>query len=256
MKIEKLILSAVFVMTGSSGVVAEAASFADYAPLTLGSYWTYENAAIPADTYTESVFESIVFKGHPAVKYGDVNGSYTIGFNDGSTVNLYGEVDSDGILDDYPDASLSTITDGMVYQLGPQKFNLIRLWDNLDATQKSIYNIAPGLNNLILMANYDGDDGCCSSNYQNAIVESNLGFSLPDYAVSGLTWWQSGVGQIINLDIQAYNDGAIGDRYNLVDYHIAPVPIPPALFLFGSALLGMMGVSRKSGKFLARKCDV
>lgn len=255
MKIEKLILSAAIVMTGSSGFVAEAASFADYVPLSLGSYWTYENAANSADTYTESVFESFVFNGHPAVKYGDVNGSYTIGFNNGYTVNLYGEVDSGGTLNDYPDVSISTITDGMVYQTGLEKFNLIRIWDNLDATQKSIYNIDPGLNNLILMANYDGDDGCCSSNYQNAIVESNLGFSLPDYAVSGLTWWQSGVGQIINLDIQAYN-GAIGDRYNLVNYYIAPVPIPSALFLFGSALLGIMGISGKSGKVLAPKRDI
>jgi hypothetical protein len=248
MKCKSLMLSAAFVILGLSDVVAEAASLAAYDPLTLGSYWTYQNAASPFDTYTVSVFDSFTYAGQPAVKVGTDANNYGIGYNDGVSVSIYAAVEN-GVLYDSPGASIGTITDGMFYQLlMPTNYQMIRMWDNLDPTVKATYNIDSTLKDLVLIATYDSS---YPANSQNAIVQSSLGITLPDYAVTHLEWWQAGVGMITTTDIDA-NTGAIGNRYNLIDYYIAPntVPIPPSVFLFGSGLAGLAATrirKKKSG---------
>ena len=82
-----------------------------------------------------------------------------------------------------------------------------------------------------------------TSNLQNAIVESNLSSPFPDYAVTGLEWYQPGVGKIITTDVFA-TTGVIGERYNLLNYSIAAVPLPSAVLLFGTGLFGLLGLKR------------
>jgi hypothetical protein len=219
MKFGKVLLA---LMVGLSISVAEAANFADYAPLTLGSFWTYQNAANPASTYTDAVFDSFIFNGNQAAKYGNPS-SYIIGYNDGSSVYLYGEGNSSGQTA-FPNViSLGVITDGMTFNPTPSdlnNLNMIRIWDNLDPAQTAVYN-----------------------NSQNAIVESNLSSPFPDYAVTGLEWYQPGVGKIITTDVFA-TTGVIGERYNLLNYSIAAVPLPSAVLLFGTGLFGLLGLKR------------
>jgi hypothetical protein len=247
MKFGKLILTAVLVVfILSYTVVAKAASLAEYTPLTLDSYWTYQNVAVPSDIYTESVFEKFTFTGHQAVKKGTDANNYVIGYNDGASVGMYAIVKQD-VLYDFPDVSIGTINDGMFYQLAePSNFQLIRMWDNLDPDKKAIYNINLSLKGLILIAAYDSN---YSPNYQNSVVESDLGITFPDYAVTHLEWWQAGVGLITTTDVEACS-GTIWDRYDLIDYRIAPnpVPIPPTLLLLGSSMIGLIGIRRIYGR--------
>jgi hypothetical protein len=234
-----VLLTAVLIFELSGVSFADIAGFPQYNPLTLGSYWTYQNTALPFDTYTVSVFENFSFNGYPAAKVGTDGNNYGIGSNNGVSVTAYGYV-SNGVLYDSTHTTISAITDGTFYQLGEaSNYQLIRIWDNLDSSLKAAYNIDPTLKDLILIAAYDSR---YSRNGQNAVVESGLGVSLPDYAVTHLEWYQAGVGMITTTDIFA-DRGAIGDRYDLVDHYIAPnpVPIPSALLLFSSGLAAFVG---------------
>jgi len=96
------------------------------------------------------------------------------------------------------------------------------MWDNLDSSLKSVYNIDPTLTNLLLWVTYDSSH---PKNSQNTIVESNCGASIPDYAVTSLQWYQLGVGLIVKIDVSA-SSGTLGDRYNLVDYNIPSEEVP------------------------------
>lgn len=233
---QKLLLA---FMIGLSSSITQAANVTDYFPLTLGSYWTYENSVNPSDTYTWSVFESFTFDGHSALKFGTVD-DYTIISSDGASVNLYAQVEG-GVLYDFPDVSFTTVTDGMVFSLNPATPAMFRFWDNLDATQKLAYNVNASLPDLLLTVGFDSS---FSSNTQNNILLSNLGFPAPDYAVTNFQLNQPGVGQIIDFDVNAAT-GEINKRYNLVDYYIAPVPVPSALWMFASALAGFIGFNRR-----------
>jgi len=57
-----------------------ATNFADYFPLSLGIYFTYQADDDPTDFYTDSVFEEFMFAGNPAVKFGEDNNNYLIGW--------------------------------------------------------------------------------------------------------------------------------------------------------------------------------
>ena len=211
-------LITVFVILGFTGSGAvKAATFLEYNPSTLGSYWTYRSVGAPLDTYTVSVFERFTFGGQPAVKCGTDGNNYGIVYKDGGSVTLYGYVE-DGVLYDSPDVSLSTITDCMFYQLGePTNFQLIRMWGNIDPSLKTAYQIDPTLKDLMLIAAYDSN---YPRNNQNDIVEAGLGMSFPNYVVTHLEWYQIGIGMITERDVDA-STGTPGDRYNLINYSIA-----------------------------------
>lgn len=242
MNLRKIILSPAFsILMVFNPITARAFNFADYLPVALGNYWTYQNRTNPTDTFTNSVFEKFMFAGNPAFKIGTDLNNYDIGYNDGTSVKIYASVEN-GVLNDFDDVSIGEITDGMFINLiEPTNFVLFRLWDNLDPVLKSVYGIDPSLTNLILWAVYDSN---YPANSQNSIVESNLGVALPNYAVTHLEWHQQCVGMIVKIDVEA-DTGTIGDRYDLIDYRVnrlpdcsAPVPAPvPGLSLWGLSAL-------------------
>jgi len=213
----KLLLLSLIVFAGTP-LISEAANLADYTPLGLGSYWTYQNAANASDTYTVSVFEQFIFNGfngQPAVKFGIDSNDYNICYNNGTSVSIYA-VSEEGIIFG---TSIGNFTDGAFFNLvDPTNFALLRMYDNLDPT-KSVYGVNDP--NLVLWAVYDSR---YPKNSQNSIVESNLGITLPDYAVTGLEWYAQGVGEIVRLDIDAAS-GTIGTRYELIAHNIVAGPV-------------------------------
>ncbi len=76
-----------------------------------------------------------------------------------------------GILHSSGSVSITTITDGLFYQLGePTNYQLLRVWDNLNSSMKSVYNIDPNLKDLILIAAYNSNN---PRNSQNAVPIPN-----------------------------------------------------------------------------------
>ena len=209
---------------------ATAANLADYFPLGLGSSWTYQNVADHDDMYTISVFERFLFHNNPAVKFGKGIDDYAIGYNNGSSVNIYWG--ASGAI------SIGNFTDGTFFNLmEPTNFVLLRMYDNLNPALKSVYGVND--TNLVLWVTYDSS---YPKNSQNSIVESNLGVSIPDYAVTGIEWYANGVGEIVNLDVDA-ETGNIGTRYELIDYNIVSEPSQ-----FGT-------VGGKNIKLIQKDCD-
>ena len=49
---------------------------------------------------------------------------------------------------------------------------------------------------------------------------------------------------INSLTIQNFNNNGITDGYDLAFHAVAAVPVPAAAWLFGSGLLGLIGVAR------------
>jgi hypothetical protein len=210
-KLKSLLLS--LIVFAGTPLISEAANLADYIPLGLGSYWTYQNAANSNDTYTVSVFEEFVFSGfngQPAVKFGTDSNNYSIGYNNGTCVNIYAST-KNGI----PSVSIGNFTDGTFFNLiEPTNFVLLRMYDNLNPTLKSVYGVNDP--NLVLWVTYDSK---YPKNSQNSIVESNLGITIPNYAVTHLEWYAKDVGEIVKLDVDA-GTGAIGTRYELIAHSI------------------------------------
>jgi hypothetical protein len=216
-KLKSLLLS--LIVFAGTPLISEAANLADYIPLSLGSSWTYRNAANPSDTYTVSVFEKFIFSGfngQPAVKFGTDSNNYSIGYNNGTSVNIYAGTEN-GIISGI---SIGNFTDGAFFNLiEPTNFVLLRMYDNLNPTLKSVYDINKP--NLVLWATYDSE---YPKNSQNSIVESNLGVTIPNYAITSLEWYAKGVGEIVKLDIDAAS-GDIGTRYELIAHNIVSEPI-------------------------------
>ena len=215
-KLKSLLLS--LIVFAGTPLISEAADLADYVPLSLGSYWTYQNAANPSDTYTVSVFEKFIFNGfngQPAVKFGTDSNNYSIGYNNGASVNIYADLEN-GITFGI---SIGSFTDGTFFNLiEPTNFVLLRMYDNLAPT-KSVYGVNDP--NLVLWVTYDSE---YPKNSQNSIVESNLGITIPNYAVTHLEWYAKDVGEIVKLDVDA-STGTIGARYELIAHNIVPEPI-------------------------------
>jgi hypothetical protein len=201
-------------------------NLADYMPLSLGSYWTYQSADDSNDIYTESVFEQLVFNGHPAVKFG-TNSDFVIGDNNGSSVTIY---QAEGV-NVVPPISIGNFSDGSFFNfLYPTDFVLLRMYDNLDPSLKAVYGIDPSLTNLVLWVTYDSD---YPKNSQNSIVESNLGITIPNYAVTYLEWYAKGVGKIVALNVDAAS-GNIATPYELIAHNIVTGPDLSGEYWFGS----------------------
>lgn len=64
-----------------------------------------------------------------------------------------------------------------------------------------------------------------------------------DYGVTDVNWFDIGVGEIKYLGVMAEN-GGIDGGYELVSYS-SVVPIPATVWLFGSGLIGLIGIAKR-----------
>ncbi len=88
----------------------------EYWPLWVGNSWTFENVYVPGDTYTETVFEYLIYEGDQAVKLGRPEEYQVVG-NTGHVITVYAEFE-DGELHDYaPNIVVGEFGDGTVFPI-------------------------------------------------------------------------------------------------------------------------------------------
>jgi len=61
--------------------------------------------------------------------------------------------------------------------------------------------------------------------------------------VTEVNWFALGVGEIKQWGVAA-TDGSIDGGYELVKYSVSNIPVPAAVWLFGSGLIGLVGIAR------------
>jgi len=102
----------------------------------------------------------------------------------------------------------------------------------------------------------DGVDGhiCAASQPGGATCpfESNLfagsslnGIDLAGYTITGVEWNIDAYSILYSARPDGSDVSRVDFSSSLTIYGVSPVPIPPALWLFGSGLLGLIGVARK-----------
>jgi hypothetical protein len=199
-----------------------------YFPLNLGASWTYENVDDPFDTYTETVFEIFEYEGHPAYKKGRAADDYVVVYSFRGVVTVYAVVLPEETLDLEEDLVLDDVFDADTFEdcfETPCETVLIRIWENLDPTLRSIYDIDPDLTDMLMFAAYDASS---APNIHNTVVESNLpdGVTPPAGGITDLDWYLRGVGLIVEMDIDAPT-GGIEERFELVSVSpVADIPDP------------------------------
>ena len=81
------------------------------------------------------------------------------------------------------------------------------------------------------------------SNFIANSVNTDLGIDpLIDEGVTDVNWFALGVGEIKFMGVDA-NTGTLDGGYDLISYSF--VPVPAAVWLFGSGLIGLIGVARR-----------
>ena len=219
-RLSLIILAGQLVITTS--VSAREPMIGWYFPLNPGATWTYENVDDPFDTYTESVFETFEYEGHPAYKKGRAADDYVIVYSFRGTVTVYAVVLPEGTIDLSEDLVLAEVVDGHIFEdcfeLPCEKV-LIRVWENLDPTLRSIYGMDPGLTDMLMFAAYDAG---YPPNIHNAVVESNLpdGVTAPIGAITDIDWYLRGIGLLEEWDIDAPS-GGVEEKFELVE--VSPV---------------------------------
>jgi len=181
----------------------------DYLPLHLGETWTYQNVSVPADTYTESVFENLIYDGAQAVKLGGTY-DYTVIGKTGRTITVYAFAESGVLYDLTQNIVLGTFSDGYVFPVcsaAPCDSNLIRDWELIDPSLRSAYGLDAIHGDLVLIVSYDRH---YPPNAQNVVAASNLpaGVSPPAGAVISLEWYQRGLGMVATLNVDVEAGGA------------------------------------------------
>ena len=224
-RLNLIILANLLIFTAS--VSAQEPMFGWYQPVNLGAAWTYENVDDPFDTYTESVFELFEYEGNPAYKMGRAADDYIILYSFRGVISVYAVVLPGEFLDPDHDVVLGELTDGMTFadcfEIVTCDTTMIRVWDELDPSLRSIYGMDEGLD-MILFVAYDVG---YEPNIHNVVVASNLptGVTPPEGAVTGLDWYLRGVGTIDMREVDA-ETGGIVERYELVG--ISPVDDSPS----------------------------
>jgi hypothetical protein len=78
-------------------------------------------------------------------------------------------------------------------------------------------------------------------NFFNSDPRLAINPDIVTYGVTDADWFVAGVGQIKFLGVSA-GDGSIDGGFELTGY---TVPIPAAMWLFGSGLIGLIGIARR-----------
>lgn len=187
----------------------------DYQPVPFGAAWVYRNEYPPSQIVSRSVFEKLVYEGHPAVKFGGPD-DYQIVGNTACVYTIYASADY-GIPDDLPqDVVLGQVADGNTFTacaVAPCDTNLIRDWDAIDPALRTPFGLDATYNDLILVAVYDRG---YPPNPMNPVVESNLpaGATRPTGAVTQMMWCQRWVGAVAVSDVRAAY-GTMDDFFKL-----------------------------------------
>lgn len=83
------------------------------------------------------------------------------------------------------------------------------------------------------------------SNFVANSVNNDLGIDPTiDYGVTDIGWLAMGVGEIKYIGVMAEN-GDIDGGTELINYSPSVVPVPPAIWLLSSGLIGLIGVARR-----------
>jgi hypothetical protein len=209
---------------------AEAIWMGDYLPAHGPSYWTYVNREHPFDSYTDAVFDTASFGGIDGVKFGEPD-EYNIVHNTGSVVTVPAVFEHGFLIDIEPDIVLGWIEDGDPFVIcNPVECdtNLVRIWQAIDPALQSLYGLDPVYDDIVLIVSYDAD---YPPNLQNTVAASNLPDDVdpPAGAVTGLEWYQRGVGMIATANVLA-ETGGLEDFYDLTDWYVGIMDqgLPPA----------------------------
>lgn len=198
-----------------TGVTAFNRWMGDYLPLRLGMAWTYQNEYPPGDTYTETVFESLLHEGTPALKYGSP-AEYRIVDKRGRVVTVYAFYENGTLNDLSRNLVLGAFGDGSVFDVcagGSCDSSLIRTWESIDPTLRAAYGLG-AYDDLVMIASYDRN---LAPNVRNVLAQSNLqaGVTPPAGAVTGLEWYQRDLGQVAIADVEAA-DGTLKSFHKLI----------------------------------------
>ena len=91
-------------------------------------------------------------------------------------------------------------------------------------------------NNVLMMAWLD-------NNYVANSVNTYLGIDPSiDEGVTDVTWYALGIGEIGGIGVMA-ESGELDAAWELISYSV--VPVPAAVWLFGSGLIGLIGIARR-----------
>ena len=83
------------------------------------------------------------------------------------------------------------------------------------------------------------------SNFDSNPVNTLLGIDPSiNEGVTDVNWFALGIGEIQGLGVGAL-DGSLDADWDLISYSVSNVPVPAALWLFGSGLIGLIGVARR-----------
>jgi hypothetical protein len=224
----------IFVLQGPSAARGQSGEMMGwYFPVNLGATWTYAGSGGPADTFTESVFESVLYQGQPAYRRGASLDDHVIVQQSLGVVTVYAVVEEGVLFDLQPNAVLAELVDGAPFPIcfaGVCDTSMIRIWQNVDPALQAIYDLDPGYGDLVAIASYDADH---PTNLHNVVMASNLpdGVQLPAGAVTSVEWYQRGVGMVVMIDIDAATGGMVED-YRLFEVTPAaegPHASPPRL---------------------------
>ncbi len=126
-----------------------------------------------------------------------------------------------------------TVETGTLYLL--EANNIFLYFEFID----SLTVPAGTFSNVLAVSALDSNFSANSFN-SNPLVAINPAITA---GVTDVSWYADGIGEIKFLGVRA-NDGSIDGGFELTNY-VSAVPVPAAVWLFGSGLVGLIGIARR-----------